>query len=50
MLLSEGGILFNIVEADAQYLDIILVEVANLIAEPATLNRSAGGISLRIKP
>jgi hypothetical protein len=50
VLLGEGGVLFDIVEADAQDLDIILFEIADLIAEPATLSSSSGSICLRIEP
>jgi hypothetical protein len=50
VLIGELGIPFNVVEADTQDLDIILIEVGDLIAEPATLDRSAGGIGLRIEP
>jgi hypothetical protein len=50
VLLGERSILFNVVKADAKDLDIILIEVADLIAEPATLDRSARGIGLRIEP
>jgi hypothetical protein len=48
--LCKRGILFNVVEADAQDLDIVLFEVADLIAEPATLDRSARCVGLGIKP
>jgi hypothetical protein len=50
VLLSKAGILFDIVEADAEDLNIVLLEVGNLIAEPATLDRSARCIGLWIKP
>jgi hypothetical protein len=50
VLIGELGIPFNVVEADTQDLDIILIEIGDLIAEPATLDRSAGGIGLRIEP
>jgi hypothetical protein len=50
ILLGELGILFDVVEADAEDLDIIPFKIANLIAEPATLDRSAGSVGLRIEP
>jgi hypothetical protein len=50
ILLRKVGILFNVIEADAEDLNIVLVEVANLVAEPATLDRSAGGIGFGIEP
>jgi len=50
VLIGELGVLLDVVEADTEDLDIILFEVGNLIAEPATLDRSAGGIGLRIEP
>jgi len=50
VLLGKRGILFDVVKADTQDLDIILSEIADLIAEPATLNRSARCIGLRIEP
>jgi hypothetical protein len=42
--------LFDVIEADAEDLNIVLVEVANLVAEPATFDRSAGSIGLGIEP
>jgi hypothetical protein len=50
ILFRERSILFNIIEADAQNLDVVFFKCANLIAEPATLNGSARGVSLWIKP
>jgi hypothetical protein len=50
VFLGKVGILLDVIEADAEDLNIVLVEVANLIAEPASLGRSAGGISLGIEP
>jgi hypothetical protein len=50
VFLGKAGILFDIVEADAEDLNIVLIEVANLVAEPATLDRSARCVGLGIKP
>ena len=50
VLLREGGVLFNGVEARPQHRDIVLVEVGLMVAEPATLDRSARCVGLRIKP
>jgi hypothetical protein len=50
VFLGKVGILLDVIEADAEDLNVVLVEVANLIAEPATLDRSAGGIGLGIEP
>ncbi len=50
VFLGKFGISFNIVEADAEDLNIVLIEVANLVAEPATLDRSARRVGLGIKP
>jgi hypothetical protein len=50
VLLGKVGILFDIIEADAEYLNIVLIKVADLVAEPATLDRSARGVGLGIKP
>jgi len=48
--LHERRIVLDIVETDTQHDDIVGDEVAILIAEPATLGRSAGSVSLGIKP
>lgn len=46
----KSGVLLNRVKADSQNLDILRCEVFDLVAEPATLNRSAGSIGFWIKP
>ena len=48
--LHECRIVLDIVETHTQHDDIVGNEVGILIAEPATLGGSAGGISLRIEP
>jgi hypothetical protein len=48
--LRESRILLNRVETRADYRDIQPVEVGFLVAEPATFERSAGGIGLGIEP
>ena len=50
VLLGKVGIPFDVVEADAQDLNVVLIEVVDLVAEPATLSRSARRVGLRIKP
>ena len=50
VFLGKAGVLFDIVEADAEDLNIVLIEVADLVAEPATLDRSARCVGLGIKP
>ena len=49
-LLGEAAVLFGRVEADAEDLDVFASELGGLIAEPATLDRSTGGVGLWIEP
>jgi hypothetical protein len=49
-LLREGAILFLAVEADAEDLSILLLVQIELVAEPAALGGSAGGVGLGIEP
>ena len=49
-LLRESAVLFLRIEADSQNLRVLLLELPDVVAEPATLGRSAGGIRLRIEP
>jgi hypothetical protein len=48
--LGEVGVRGLVVEADTENLDILFFVFADEVAEPATLQRSAGGIGLRIEP
>jgi len=50
ILLCERGIRLDAVEAGAENLNFVLVVVALMVAEPATLCRSARGVSGRIEP
>lgn len=50
VLLGKISVLFDVVEADAQDLNVALIEVVDLVAEPATLSRSARRVGLGIKP
>jgi hypothetical protein len=49
-LLREGGVLLDTVEAGAEDLDIETVEISDLVAEPATFDRSTRGVGLRVEP
>jgi hypothetical protein len=46
----ECGIARGIVEAEAENLDVGILECGVLVAEPATFTRSAGGVGLGIEP
>ena len=48
--LSERAVLVFRVEADSQNLGVLLLELPDVVAEPATFCRSAGGIRLGVKP
>src|SRR5215470_17893476 len=48
--LCEGGVLLDGVERGAEDLDVLLLELAVKVAEPATLDRSTGRVGLRIEP
>ncbi len=50
VLFGEGGVLFNGVEACPQHYDALVFEIAQLVAEPATLDGSARGIGFGIEP
>lgn len=50
VLLREGGVLLDAVEARPDYGNVKLVEIGLLVAEPAALDRSARCIGLGIKP
>ena len=50
MLLGERGILLDIVKADAQNLDIVLLEISNLITKPAALGGTARSVRFRVEP
>jgi hypothetical protein len=50
VLLGKRGVTLDVVEADTKDLDIILLEISDLIAEPATLDRSTRSIGLWIEP
>lgn len=50
VLLRESRIRIDAVEAGAQYLDIVLVVVALMVAEPATFNRSSRCVCGWVKP
>ena len=49
-LLRERRVLLGGVERDAQNLGVLLLVVGIEVAEPATFDRSAGCIRLRVKP
>ena len=49
-LLRESAVLVLRVEADSQNLGVRLLELPDVVAEPATFGRSAGGIRLGIEP
>ncbi len=48
-LLRESAVLVLGVEADSQNLGVRLLELPDVVAEPATFGRSAGGIRLGIE-
>ncbi len=48
--MRKSGVLLDAVKARPEHLDIQPVKVGLLIAEPATLDRSAGCVSLGIEP
>jgi hypothetical protein len=50
IFLREGSILGHRIETDAQDFDVPSAEFVDLVAEPATFSRSAGGIGFRVKP
>jgi hypothetical protein len=49
-LLRERAVLLLGIEADSQNLDVVLLELPNVVAEPATFGGSAGGVGLGIEP
>jgi hypothetical protein len=49
-LLGEGAILLLGIEADAENLRVLLLELSSPVAEPATFCRSAGCIGLWVEP
>jgi hypothetical protein len=49
-LLRERFVLVLSVEADAQYLGILVCVVSDSITEPDAFGRSAGGVGFRIEP
>ena len=49
-LLGEGAILLLRVEADPENLRVLLLELSDVVAEPATFSGSAGGVGLGIEP
>jgi len=49
-LLRESAVLVLRVEADSQNLGVRLLELPDVVAEPATFGRSAGRIRLGIEP
>src|SRR5262249_22857842 len=50
ILLREPGVRFHAVKAHAENLDIAFVVVVLMVAEPATLGRSARGVCCGVKP
>jgi hypothetical protein len=50
ILVREGGVRFHTVEAGAEDLDVVFIVVVLMVAEPATLGRSARGVCCRVKP
>lgn len=50
VLLREGGVLRDAVEARPEHRNILLIEVGFLVAEPATFDGSARCIGLGIEP
>ena len=50
IFLGERGVLIDAVETGAHHGDVLLIKVGFLIAEPATLNRSPGGVGRWIEP
>jgi len=49
-LLRKCGVVLDRVERGAEDLGVLLLEFRVEVAEPATLERSTGGIGLRIEP
>jgi hypothetical protein len=49
-LLGESAVLLGRVETRAEHLDPVLVVVLLMVAEPASLERSAGRVGLGVKP
>jgi hypothetical protein len=49
-LLRERAVLVLGIEADSQNLYVLLLELPNVVAEPATFGGSAGGVGLGIEP
>jgi hypothetical protein len=49
-LLREGPVVGDGVEADADDLGVLLLELAELVAEPATLGGSSRRVGLRVEP
>ena len=49
-LLRKRTVLVLCVEADSQNLGVRLLELPDVVAEPATFGRSAGGIRLGVEP
>ena len=50
IFLRERGVRLHPVEAGAEDLDVVFIVVVLMIAEPATLGRSARGIGCGVKP
>lgn len=50
VLLRESRIRIDAIEAGAQHLDIVLIVVALMVAEPAAFNRSSGCVCGWVKP
>jgi hypothetical protein len=50
IFLRKGSILGHRIETDSQDFDVPSAEFVDLVAEPATFSRSAGGIGFRVKP
>lgn len=49
-LLGERAVLLLRVEADSKDLRVLLLELPGVVAEPATLGRSAGSVGLGVEP
>jgi hypothetical protein len=50
IFLRERGVRFHAIEAGAEDLDIVFLVVVLMVAEPATLRRSARSVCCRVKP
>jgi hypothetical protein len=49
-LFSESSVLLDGIEANAQDLDVLVIEFFFMVAEPAPFSGSAGCVGLGIKP